>query len=274
MWKCRDRILDLGSRTAIMGILNVTPDSFSDGGRFFSTDAAIRRGIEMAGQGAAIIDVGGESSRPGAAPVSADEEKMRVLPVIKALASQAGALVSIDTTKAAVARAALEEGAHIVNDISACTMDPEMVDVVRASRAGVVLMHMQGTPRTMQKDPHYGDVVVEVRDYLRSRADALIAAGIELARIAVDPGIGFGKTVEHNVRLLRELDVVAALGFPVVIGVSRKSFLGKVTGRETHDRLAASLGAMALAIRNGAHVARVHDVLESCDCARVADILR
>jgi dihydropteroate synthase len=257
-----------------MGILNVTPDSFSDGGRFFSTGAAIRRGKELVDQGAAIIDIGGESSRPGAEPVSDDVEMERILPVVEALASETEVLISIDTTKSAVARAALDRGAHIVNDISACTMDPGMPAVIRETGAGVVLMHMKGSPRTMQQDPTYGDVVAEVRSYLASRADALVAAGVPRERMALDPGIGFGKTVEHNVSLLKGLDVLASAGLPVVVGVSRKSFLGKLTGRETHDRLAASLAAMAVAIGNGAHVVRVHDVLESCDAARLADILR
>jgi dihydropteroate synthase len=273
-WSCGGRTLEWGSRAAVMGVLNVTPDSFSDGGRFLDTDEAIRRGLDMAAQGAAIIDIGGESSRPGAEPVSVNDELRRVLPVVEALAGGTECLVSIDTTKAEVARQAIAAGAHIINDISAMTADPAMVAVAAASRAGVVLMHMQGTPRTMQEAPSYRDVVGEVTAYLRDRAEALLAAGISRDAIAVDPGIGFGKTVDHNVALLRGLPALRAVGFPVAVGVSRKSFLGKLTGRDVGQRLAASLAAMAYAVLNGADIVRVHDVVESCDAVRVLAMLR
>lgn len=256
-----------------MGVLNVTPDSFSDGGRFLDAEAAIRRGKEMAEQGADILDVGGESSRPGAEPVPVEEELRRVIPVVRALAAETGCLLSVDTVKARVAREAIAAGAHIINDISAMTMDPAMPALAAESGAGVVLMHMQGTPRTMQAAPAYTDVVAEVRDYLLARAERLVEQGVARDAIAIDPGIGFGKTVEHNVALLRGLDELAATGFPVAIGVSRKSFLGKITGREVGDRLAASLGAMAFAVGRGARIVRVHDVLESCDAVRVLGIL-
>lgn len=273
-WRCRDRAVDCAARPLIMGVLNVTPDSFSDGGKFFSPDAAIARGVEMAREGADILDIGGESSRPGAIPVSAEEEIRRVEPVVTALAQQTDCLLSVDTTKASVAEAALRAGAHIVNDITALRGDPAIAEVARAHGAGVVLMHMQGTPQTMQDSPHYTDVVREVRDFLAGRLNAAAAAGIEADRIAVDPGIGFGKTVEHNVALLAGLDSFLALGRPLLIGVSRKRFLGVLTGREVQDRLAPSLAALAFALARGAHILRVHDVKESCETARLIGILR
>ena len=257
-----------------MGVLNVTPDSFSDGGQFLNLEAAIRRGKEIEAEGASIIDIGGESSRPGAEPVSAAEELRRVLPVVEALAGETGCLISIDTTKAEVARRAVAAGAHIINDISAMTADAEMVRVAADSGAGMVLMHMRGMPRTMQQAPAYNDVVAEVRDYLAERVEALEAAGVARAALAVDPGICFGKTVEHNLALLKGLGALGSLRLPVVVGVSRKSFLGKILGREVSERLAASLAGMAYAVQQGTHVVRVHDVVESCDVARVLDILR
>ena len=264
-WMCRDRALALGPAAAVMGILNVTPDSFSDGGRYLDHAAAVRRGLAMAGEGAAILDVGGESSRPGAAAVSVDEELRRVVPVVAELARQTGCLISIDTTKAEVAEQALRAGAHIINDITALTGDPDLAGVARRHGAGVVLMHMQGTPRTMQEQPHYAEVVADVRAYLLDRVNALAAAGLDRARLALDPGICFGKTIEHNLDLLRGLPKLAGLGFPLVVGVSRKSFLGALTGRAVADRLAPSLAALAFAVQQGAHILRVHDVKESCE---------
>lgn len=264
-WMCRDRALALGPAAAVMGILNVTPDSFSDGGRYLDHAAAVRRGLAMAGEGAAILDVGGESSRPGAAAVPVDEELRRVVPVVAELARQTDCLISIDTTKAEVAEQALRAGAHIINDITALTGDPAMAGVARRHGAGVVLMHMQGTPRTMQEQPHYAEVVADVRAYLLDRVSTLAASGLERARLALDPGIGFGKTVEHNLGLLRGLPALAGLGFPLVVGVSRKSFLGALTGRAVADRLAPSLAALAFAVQQGAHILRVHDVKESCE---------
>jgi dihydropteroate synthase len=257
-----------------MGILNVTPDSFSDGGRFTDPDAALAHGLGMVEAGADIIDVGGESTRPGAASVPAAEEARRVLPVIASLAGRSGAVLSVDTTKASVARAALEAGAHIVNDVSALTFDPDMVHVARESNGGVVLMHMRGSPLTMQADPHYADVVAEVAAMLRERVAAAVAAGIDRRRLAVDPGIGFGKTVAHNVRLLRRLDALAGLGLPVLVGLSRKSFLGALTGRDVPGRTAASVAGMLMAVLNGAHIVRVHDVEATVDALRVAEALR
>lgn len=261
-WKCRDRVLGL-DKPLIMGILNVTPDSFSDGGEHFGRDRAVEHGLRMIAEGADIVDVGGESTRPGAAAVPEEEERQRVVPVIETLSSKTDAVISVDTMKAGVARKAIEAGAHIINDVSAFTHDPGMADVARESGAGVVLMHMLGNPRTMQDSPEYDDVVVAIRDYLASRVSDLAGAGLDRECMAVDPGIGFGKTVEHNVRLLAGLGVLAGLELPIVIGLSRKSFLGKLTGCEVDDRLAPSIAALAFCVLNGAHVMRVHDVRES-----------
>jgi dihydropteroate synthase len=258
-----------------MGILNVTPDSFSDGGRFLDHGKAIARAIRMLEEGADIIDIGGESTRPGAAKVDALEESARVIPVISELAAQAGnAVISIDTMKASVARQAIEAGARIINDVSALSHDPGMADVALDSGAGLILMHMLGTPDTMQIDPRYDNVVTEVRDYLAARADDLAQKGVDRRCLAVDPGIGFGKTVEHNVSLLAGIDRVAALGMPVVVGLSRKSFLGKLTGKNVEERLAASLAGLVYSIVKGVHVLRVHDVKESRDAALVANALK
>jgi dihydropteroate synthase len=262
-----------------MGILNVTPDSFSDGGCFRETDAAIRHGLEMAEAGADIIDVGGESTRPGAPPVMVEEELRRVMPVIRGLldvfANKAGTpLVSVDTRKADVARRAMEAGAHIINDVSALTEDVEMVPVAREYGAGVVLMHMRGEPRTMQQNPHYGDVVAEVTAYLAGRVSALKAAGLKADTMALDPGIGFGKTVEHNVKLIAGLSALVALGQPVLIGLSRKNFISKITGRDVAQRLAGSLAGAVWAAGQGAHIWRVHDIAESIDAARMIEAIR
>jgi dihydropteroate synthase len=257
-----------------MGVLNVTPDSFSDGGRYADSARAIERGLQMAAEGAAILDIGGESSRPGAAPVPIDEEMRRVVPVIEGLAGRTGCLLSVDTVKAAVADAALQAGAHIVNDISALRGDAEMAGVVARHGAGLILMHMQGTPRTMQQRPHYADVVREVRAFLAERIEAAVRAGIGADQLAVDPGIGFGKTVEHNLALVKDLRVFLTLARPLLIGVSRKSFLGHLTGRPVEDRLLPSLAVLAFALGEGAQVARVHDVKESCELARLIAMLR
>lgn len=275
-WKVRGRTLDLSARPLVMGILNVTPDSFSDGSRFLDADAAVRHALAMVEQGADLIDVGGESSRPGAEAVSAEEELRRVEPVIRRIAAQSPVTIAIDTTKAAVADAALAAGAHIVNDISAGLGDPAMTDVVRRHGAGFVLMHMQGTPRTMQQAPAYGDVVAEVAAFLRERIAALVAAGLDADSLVVDPGIGFGKTVEHNVALLACLPHLASVcGRPVLAGVSRKSFLGRLTGQsDPSDRLVSSLAGLAYASMRGARILRVHDVKESCEVARLLAIFR
>jgi dihydropteroate synthase len=273
-WRCRDRVIELGDRPLIMAILNVTPDSFSDGGRYMDAERAIARGRELVEAGADLIDVGGESTRPGAAPVKADEELRRVEPVIAALAGDGRAVISVDTSKAAVARRALEAGARVVNDITALNGDAGMADLVAETGAGVVLMHMRGTPRTMQDNPRYEDVVREVREFLAARVDAAARRGVDPDCIAVDPGIGFGKSVEHNVALLANLAACRAGGRPLVVGASRKRFLGALTGRDVAGRLAGSLAAAVCAAMHGADVLRVHDVAESLDAVRVAAALR
>ncbi len=255
-----------------MGILNVTPDSFSDGGRYLQRDAALRRGVEMASAGADIIDVGGESTRPGSQSVPADEEMRRVLPVIEGLAAEPGLVISVDTRKAAVARAALEAGASMVNDISALTADPEMADVVASHGASVCLMHMRGTPATMQADPQYDDVVAEVAKYLRERAEAAVEAGIERDLIVIDPGFGFGKTLYHNLEMLRRIREFTALGYPVMVGTSRKSMLGALLGGVSpEDRTEGTAATVALAIAGGASLVRVHDVREMWRVVSVTD---
>ena len=273
VWRVRDRSLDLSRQTRIMGVVNVTPDSFSDGGQHDTPEAAIAHALRLHAEGADILDIGGESSRPGAAPVSADQEQARTVPVITALRNACpDALISIDTTKAAVAHAALAAGAHIVNDISAGQADPEMLPLIAQTRAGLVLMHMRGTPGTMQDNPQYDNVTREVTDFLHARAAAALAAGIAPDAIVLDPGIGFGKTLAHNLTLMRDLPLMAAeLPFPFLLGVSRKRWLGALTGRDVNDRLAASLGGLAACIERGAKIMRVHDVLFSCDVAKVID---
>jgi dihydropteroate synthase len=253
-----------------MGIVNVTPDSFSDGGLFLEADAAVDRGLAMAEEGAAILDVGGESSRPGAAPVPAEEELRRVLPVVERLAG-AGHRVSIDTTKAAVARAALDAGATVVNDISAFRFDPALAGLVAERKADCCLMHMLGDPRTMQEDPRYEDVVSEVKAFLEERLAFATGEGVPEERVWLDPGIGFGKTVAHNLELLRRLDEIVAVGRPVVIGTSRKSFLGKLTGGKPEaERLPGTIATNVIALERGATVFRVHDVAPVVDALTVA----
>ena len=265
-------MLPTDERTVVMGVLNVTPDSFSDGGDHFDPGAAIERGLEMIEQGADLIDVGGESTRPGSLPVSEDEERRRVVPVVASLTA-AGGVVSIDTTKGAVARAALDTGAAVVNDVTALA-DPETAAAAAAAGAGVVLMHMQGAPRTMQEDPHYDDVVTEVRDFLLERAAVAEAAGIRADAICLDPGIGFGKTLEHNLALLRRIDVLAAAGYPVLVGASRKSFLQHLLGpTPAAERDPATAAAHVLAVAGGATLIRVHNVVMGLRTARVADAI-
>jgi len=252
-----------------MGVLNVTPDSFSDGGLFLEPGPAVAHGRRLVAEGAAILDVGGESTRPGAAPVAVDQELWRVMPVIEGLAGEA-ARISIDTTKAAVAREALAAGATIVNDVSAFRFDPDLAGVTADAGADCCLMHMLGEPRTMQADPRYDDVVSEVRAFLEERLAFAVAQGIPEERVWLDPGIGFGKTVEHNLELLRRLDEIATIGRPLVIGTSRKSFLGKITGRSEGDRLPGTIATSVLAWERGATVFRVHDVAPVRDALAVA----
>jgi dihydropteroate synthase len=261
----------LDARFRVMGIVNVTPDSFSDGGRYFEHDAAIEHGLELAGEGAAIVDVGGESTRPGAAPVGEVEELRRVIPVIEGLrAAGTDATISIDTSKVAVARAAIDAGAGLVNDVTAFRAEPGLAELVAECAVDCCLMHMRGEPRTMQAEAYYDDVVAEVASFLEQRVQFALAAGIARERIMIDPGIGFGKTVEHNLTLLRRLDEIVALGFPVVIGTSRKSFLGRLTGRDELERLPGTIATCVMALESGVSVFRVHDVGPVRDALLVA----
>jgi dihydropteroate synthase len=253
----------------IMGVVNVTPDSFSDGGRYLDPHAAVEHGRRLVDEGAEMLDVGGESTRPGADAVPLEEELRRVLPVVEGLAGT-GATLSIDTSKAAVAAAALDAGASYVNDVTAFRGDPELAGLVAGRGVDCCLMHMLGTPRTMQDDPRYDDVVSEVKAFLEERLAFAVSEGVPEPRVMLDPGIGFGKTLEHNLALLARLDEIVALGRPVVVGVSRKSFLGKITGREADDRAVATAAANVLALERGASVFRVHDVPETLDALAVA----
>jgi len=272
--KTRHGRIDFARRTAVMAVINVTPDSFFDGGRHFDAGRAVAAGLAMAEAGADVIDLGGESTRPGAEPVSQADELARVIPVIQGLRLQCALPISIDSYKAPVARAALDAGADIVNDISALGFDPGMAPLIANEKVPVVLMHMRGTPRTMQADPQYADVVREVRDFLAERLYDAMDAGIDAGSIVLDPGIGFGKTVEHNLQLLRGLSILGALGQPLLVGVSRKTFIGKILGLEPEQRLEGSLAAAVAAVLGGANIIRVHDVAETCRAVRIADALR
>jgi dihydropteroate synthase len=272
VWRCREHRIELGRRTLVMGVVNVTPDSFSDGGAFLDPGAAIDHGVRLVAEGADLLDVGGESTRPGSDPVGVDEEIARVGPVIAGLAERVDVPLSIDTRKAAVASAGLRAGASTVNDISAGA-DPEMFDAVRAAGAGLILMHMKGEPKTMQDDPTYHDVVAEVRGFLGARVDAAVGAGIDRGSLAVDPGIGFGKTLEHNLELLRGLVPLGELGAPVVVGPSRKRFIGTLTGTEADDRVEGTAGAVAWCAAQGVDVVRVHDVRAMARVVRVVDAI-
>lgn len=269
----RKKDIRVGPATVIMGILNATPDSFSDGGLFFDKGRAVERAFEMAEDGADWIDIGGESTRPGASPVTLREELERVIPVVEAVAGR-GFTVSIDTTKAEVAKEALEAGASIVNDVSALGMDGRMIGVCARYACPVVLMHMRGTPRTMQKDVSYKDIVSEVYGYLSSRVEFAVENGIERNRVIIDPGLGFGKSVDGNLRLVKELRGFKSLGLPVLIGPSRKSFIGKALGSDTAGRVSGTLAASVISILNGANIVRVHDVKEAKEAALLADAVK
>ncbi len=273
-WTFQDRTWLPERLPRLMGIINVTPDSFSDGGLFATVDAAVEHGLRLAAEGADLLDVGGESTRPGALPVPPAEEAARVLPVLRRLASQTKVPISVDTRNAAVARAALEAGAAVVNDVSAGTHDPHMLDVWRQSACGIVLMHMRGTPQTMQVDPRYDDVVREVASSLAARVAACAAAGIDPGRIVVDPGIGFGKTAAHNVELLRNIAALHKLGRPVLVGHSRKRFLFELLGRQTDERLAGTIGVSVALAMQRVDWLRVHDVAAVRDALRAWDALR
>lgn len=269
IFKSLSREWNLSSKTLVMGVLNVTPDSFSDGGQFTSIDSSLVRAIEMVEEGADIIDVGGESSRPGAKPVTVQEELKRVLPVVEALAKK-GIAVSVDTTKARVAREVINCGAEIINDISAMESDVEMAEVVRDSGVGVILMHKRGASETMQSDVVYENIVGEVSSYLKERLEFATSFGIEKNKIALDPGIGFGKSVEGNLELLKNIDKFCDLGCPVLIGTSRKSFLGNLLDLKTDERLIPSVATVVASVMSGASIVRVHDVSETVEAVTIA----
>lgn len=276
IWRLRTRTLSTEGHSLIMGVVNVTPDSFSDGGRFWDTDAAVAHGVALTEAGADLIDIGGESTRPGADPVGADEELQRVLPVVTKLAGE-GIAVSVDTSKADVAAAAIEAGAEVVNDVSALRATG-MAQVCVAMEVGVVLMHMQGTPQTMDVDPQYEDVVAEVGDFLVDRAQFAEREGIDPARVAIDPGVGFGKDAAHNMALLGNLDVLVATGYPVLVGSSRKRFISDVMdaagfARSLVDRDVATAATVATSIMQGAAIVRVHDVATAAQVGRMADAI-
>ena len=265
--------LPLGSRTLVMGVLNVTPDSFSDGGQYDKFEGARDRALAIAREGADIVDIGGESTRPGADAASLDEELKRTVPVIESVAGEIGVPISIDTCKAEVARRALDAGASIVNDISGLRFDPDMLKLVAERGVPVVIMHMQGTPRDMQEDPTYDDVVGDISRFLRTRAELAVEAGVEREKIIVDPGIGFGKTLEHNLEIMRRIAEFRSLGYPLMLGTSRKSFIGAVLDRPAEERLMGSASTVAFAIARGVDIVRVHDVAEMLDVVRMADAM-
>ena len=270
-WQLRTRSLALGQRTLIMGVLNVTPDSFSDGGLYLDVTAAVEHGMALEAEGAAILDIGGESTRPGAEPVPEDEELRRVVPVIAGLrAAGTRARISIDTSKASVAAAALDAGATLVNDVTALRGDGAMAELVAERKAECCLMHMLGEPRTMQRNPHYDEVVGDVKGFLEARLSFAVSHGIAEERILLDPGIGFGKTDVHNLELLARLHELTELGRPVMIGTSRKAFLGRLTGRPVQDRLAATIATNVIAYVHGASIFRVHDVAPVRDALLIA----
>ena len=273
-WKIAGRVVDLSRHGLIMGVLNVTPDSFSDGGKFFTVEKAVEHGLTMAAEGAQIIDVGGESTRPGAESVAVEEELRRVVPVIKKLRAKIDIVISIDTSKAQVARAAIGAGASIVNDVTGGRGDKEMMPLVAETKAAFIIMHMQGNPRTMQADPRYVDVVSEVADFFRQQYARALDCGIDPMAIAFDPGIGFGKTLEHNIEMLAQIKRIRMHERPLVVGVSRKSFLAKLTGSsEMNDRLAPTVALTSLLRARGADVFRVHDVKENVNALRVMEAI-
>jgi len=272
IWKIGERALDVSRHGLIMGVLNVTPDSFSDGDQFLSRDKAVERGLQMAAEGAHIIDVGGESTRPGSQPITADEELRRVLPVIEDLRRKLDVAISIDTSKAEVARAAIEAGASVVNDVTGGRGDEQMLPLIAETKSGLIVMHMQGTPPTMQIQPRYADVVAEISEFFRQQYARAIGLNIDPMAIAFDPGIGFGKTLEHNLELLAQLERLRTQDRPLVVGVSRKSFLGKLIGSpEIRDRLVPGVALTAILRARGADVFRVHDVKENVYALRVTE---
>ena len=273
IWRCGPHVIPLGRRTLVMGIVNVTPDSFSDGGSYANVDDAVKHAIQMVADGAELVDVGGESTRPGSDVVAPEEEIHRVVPVIRRIVDELPDVpVSVDTRKPAVARAALEGGASIVNDVSAGA-DPAMFGVVGEAGAGMVLMHMKGEPKTMQDDPSYYDVVAEVRGFLGDRVEAAVGAGIDLERLCIDPGIGFGKALEHNLTILHDIRAFHHLGVPVLVGPSRKRFIGTLTDTDVDDRIEGTAGVVAWCAAEGVDIVRVHDVKEMTRVVRVVDAI-
>ncbi len=270
VWHVRDKQFIFADRPLIMGILNVTPDSFSDGGKYFTKELAVKYALEMIEEGADIIDIGGESSRPGSLPVPEEEELRRVVPVVEELFKQSkNVIISVDTRKSNVAQKALEAGAHIINDISALRADENMIQVVKSYSAGVILMHMKGEPATMQLDPSYDDVVKEVKHFLEDRIAFCTKNGLKRNFLAIDPGIGFGKTTHHNLRLIANLDAFLDLEVPIVIGLSRKRFIGELTGRKETERIYGTLAANVFASLRGVHIIRVHDVKATVDAIKI-----
>jgi dihydropteroate synthase len=271
---CRTRTLKVGERTLIMGAINVTPDSFSDGGAFFHRDRAVARALEMVEEGVDIIDIGGESTKPGSKGIDPQEELSRIIPVIKKVASKTDTPISVDTRRARVAREALDMGGHIVNDVSALRHDPEMAEVVASHKAPVVLMHMLGTPETMQQNIHYVSLISDIMQYLKESMDLAHKAGVDLNKIIIDPGIGFGKTVDHNLAIIKHLDQFKVLGRPILIGTSRKSFIGKVLNLDVGEREEGTMASLTASILNGAHIVRVHNVRNTVRVARIADAIK
>jgi dihydropteroate synthase len=273
-WKIAGQAIDVSQHALVMGVLNITPDSFSDGGRFFTAEKAIEHGVRMAEEGAQIIDVGGESTRPGAEPVPEEEELRRVIPVIEKLRAKIDTVISVDTSKAHIASEAIEAGASIVNDVTGGRGDKTMMPLVAEKKSGFIIMHMQGNPRTMQANPRYDDVVSEVADFFRQQYTRVLECGIDPMAIAFDPGIGFGKTLEHNLELLAQLERIRVHNRPLIVGVSRKSFLAKLTGlTEMSDRLAPAVALTSLLRTRGAGIFRVHDVKENVSALRVTEAL-
>ena len=272
-WIARDFTFDFPRPMMVMGIVNSTPDSFADGGHFLNSGSAVDHALRLADEGAEIIDIGGESTRPGSAPVSEEEELRRVVPVIERLAKRSEVALSVDTQKPVVAKAALEAGASIVNDVAANRVSPQMWQVVAGARAGYVCMHMRGTPQTMQAKPRYNDVVREVGGFFKKRLARLAEHGVSDAQVALDPGIGFGKTLDHNIKLLSRLNKFSVTERPLLVGVSRKSFIGNLLGTPLEDRLPASLACAVCSVAEGANIVRVHDVAETVQAVRMAEAL-
>ena len=266
--------LNLSRRTHVMGVINVTPDSFSDGGQFLEKDRAVEQALQLAGDGADLIDIGGESTRPYSKGISADEEMNRVIPVIEALKKELRIPISIDTLKAQVAREALRSGASMVNDISALRLDPEMASVVAQAGVPVILMHMKGTTADMQVAPTYGDVASEIITFLRSVMDQAVRSGVRRDRIIVDPGIGFGKSFDHNLEILKELGRLQCLEAPILVGSSRKAFIGRILDKKVHERDTGTMATVAAAVMNGAHIVRVHNVKQAVETVRVIDAIK